>query len=303
MKISTAARRRQLYRLLGDLPPRHRPIRVVSRHIEHHRDYVLERLRLDLNGEEIVPALFAKPHGPTRRWPTVLYNHSHGGLYNVGKDELFNPKPYLIRPGYGPELLARGYAVLAIDHWVFGERATRPEFDVFKEMLWHGRAMWGAMVYDSLRALDYLVTRPDVDPRRLATIGMSMGSAMAQWVAALDPRIKVCVDICCLTDYHALIKSNGLARHSFYYYVPGLLKKFTAAQINALIAPRPHLSLAGTRDPLTPLPGLKRIDRELRQVYRAAGAPNAWRLLTYPVEHQETPAMRKEALAWLERWL
>lgn len=296
-------RRRELYRLLGDLPPRHRPIRVLARRVENQRAYVLERLRLDLNGEEPVPALFVKPRGTNRPLPAVLYNHSHGGDYSIGKDELFHPKPYLLPPGYGPELVARGYAVLAIDHWVFGERATRSELDTFKHMLWHGRVLWGAMVYDSLRALDYLTTRPDVDARRLATLGMSMGSTMAQWTTALDVRVKVCVDICCLTDYQALIAANGLAGHGIYYFVPGLLRRFSAAQINALIAPRPHLALAGLQDPLTPVRGLRRIDRHLRQVYRAAGAPEAWRLKCHPVAHQETTEMRHQALAWLDRWL
>ena len=72
-------------------------------------------------------------------------------------------------------------------------------------MLWRGRVMWGMMVYDSLRALDYLASRRDVDRSRLGTLGLSMGSTMAWWVAALDERVKACVDICCLTDYEALM--------------------------------------------------------------------------------------------------
>ena len=77
---------------------------------------------------------------------------------------------------------------------------------------------------------------------------MSMGSTMAWWLAALDTRIKVTVDINCLTDFQALLAENGLSRHGLYYFVPGLLKHFTTAQINALIAPRAHLGLAGLRD-------------------------------------------------------
>ena len=64
------------------------------------------------------------------------------------------------------------------------------------------------MVYDALKAVDYLVTRPDVDAQRLATVGMSMGSSTAQWAGALDPRLKVVVDICCLTDWHTLVRSR-----------------------------------------------------------------------------------------------
>ena len=131
----------------------------------------------------------------------------------------------------------------------------------------------------------------------------SMGSTMAWWTAALDPRVRVCVDLCCLTDYDALIETRALEAHGVYYYVPRLLKHFTTSQINALIAPRPHLSLAGNLDKLTPPAGLDRIDRELRAVYAQAGKPEHWRLLRYEVAHQETPEMRREALAFLQKHL
>jgi dienelactone hydrolase len=170
-------------------------------------------------------------------------------------------------------------------------------------MLWNGRVMWGMMVYDSLKALDYLETRPEVNAKRIGTLGMSMGSTMAWWVAALDERVKVCVDICCLTDFQALIESNGLSEHGVYYYVPSLLKHFTTARIAAMIAPRAHLSLAGTRDPLTPVAGLDRIERELTDVYGGAGKPENWRLLRYDAGHVETPEMRREAMAFLARHL
>ena len=193
--------------------------------------------------------------------------------------------------------------MLAIDAWGFGGRYTRTESSIFKEMLWKGQVMWGMMVYDSLRAVDYLVSRADVDAARIGTLGMSMGSTMAWWVAALDPRVRVCVDICCLTDFDALIESGGLDGHGIYYYVPRLLNHFTTAQINALIAPRPHLGLAGNRDPLTPPQGLDRIDAELKQVYAEAGAPEAWQMLRYEVPHVETQEMRQAILAFLQRWL
>jgi hypothetical protein len=113
----------------------------------------------------------------------------------------------------------------------------------------------------------------------------------------------VCVDICCLTDYQALIEAGNLDGHGLYYYVPSLLKHFTTAQINALVAPRSHLSLAGTQDKLTPAPGLRRVDAELRRVYAAAGAAEAWQLLTYDQGHFENPDMRAHAVRWLQRWL
>ncbi len=83
---------------------------------------------------------------------------------------------------------------------------------MFKAMLWRGQVLWGMMVYDGLRALDFLLTRPEIDPRRVATLGMSMGSTMAWWLGALDERIKVTVDINCLTDFQALLARKALSR-------------------------------------------------------------------------------------------
>jgi hypothetical protein len=130
-----------------------------------------------------------------------------------------------------------------------------------------------------------------------------MGSTMAWWIAALDERIKVCIDICCLTDFQSLIGTNGLDLHGIYYYIPNLLKHFTTAQINALIAPRAHLSLAGNFDPLTPTAGLDKIDRELKQVYAAYNASVQWKLNRYDTSHQETAEMRREIVQWLKRYL
>jgi dienelactone hydrolase len=196
-----------------------------------------------------------------------------------------------------------GYCVLCFDTWAFGERRGKTELEIFKEMLWSGRVMWGMMVYDSLRGLDYLASRQDVDADRIATMGISMGSTMAWWVAALDTRVRVCIDLCCLTDFQALLETRGLDLHGIYYYVPGLLKHFTASQINALIAPRRHLGIAGNHDRLTPPSGLDRIDAELRSAYEREGAPDAWTLSRYDCGHMETAAMRQEIIQYLAKWL
>jgi dienelactone hydrolase len=206
-------------------------------------------------------------------------------------------------PSYAEDLTSQGYCVLCLDMWCFGERAVRTEMDVFKEMLWNGQVLWGMMVYDTLRGLDYLLTRSDVDTARVGTVGMSMGSTQAWWAAALDPRLKVCVDICCLTDYQALIETNNLKGHGVYYFVPSLLKHFTTAQINSLIAPRPHLATAGMRDALTPAAGLDRIDRELKSVYAGLGTPGNWKLLRYDVGHAEPAEMRRDIMTFLREKL
>ncbi|MCW1968927.1 MAG: acetylxylan esterase [Anaerolineae bacterium] len=308
----SSKRRQQLYGLLGDLPNRQRPIQAKTIGIAHRQSrsqpqhhYIVETLILDLNGIEGVPAYFVKPAdiSANEPMPCVIFNHSHGGNYVLGKNELLDGNVYLHNQPYAEALTAQGYTVLAIDHWLFGERRGRSESELFKYMLWHGQVLWGMMVYDSLRALDYVCSRTEVDSQRIATLGLSMGSTMAWWLAALDERVRVCIDLCCMTDFQALIETRGLDGHGIYYYVPSLLKHFTTAEINALIAPRPHLSLNGNQDRLTPASGLDWIDAELKQVYAAHAASPAWQLKRYETGHFETAEMRAEVLTFLGQWL
>ena len=295
-------KRKCLWKLLGRLPQIKpvKPHKIAEVKYDH---FILEKLTLELNGLEPVPAYFIRPHETKEKAPAILYSHVHGGGYEKGKEELVSGWPSLQDPPWAEEIASRGWCALAIDSWNFGERHNRTESSLFKEMLWNGRVLWGMMVFDALRALDYLCSREEVDANRIAALGMSMGSTLSWWAAALDERITVCVHICCLTDFQSLVKNKSLDQHGLYYYVPDLLNHFTTAEINALIAPRPHLSLAGNKDALTPPEGLDRIDEHLKKVYEKASVPNAWKLHRENVAHTETPAMRKEAIEWLEKWL
>ena len=186
---------------------------AAKKRSEEERDgYVLETWDLDLNGIETVPAYLARPRGLSGRAPAIVFDHSHGGGYTIGKKEFVEGRSYLQPEPYAKTLTNLGYIGLAIDHWVFGERSHTTELDMFKAMLWKGQVLWGMMVYDSLRAMDWLVARPDVDAARVGTLGMSMGSTMAWWLGALDERVKVTVDICCLTDFDTLVAKKGLSR-------------------------------------------------------------------------------------------
>ena len=344
--------RDKLYSLLGDLPPIDRPISAKSlwvknidlneestkgtnsknkgKHIGEpekkakSRGYILEKLLLDLNGEEAVPAYFVKPktyepasypesvkssisaesgENTEKKWPVVLFCHSHGGRYELGKDELIKGNTYMYDPPYAEALTSAGYAALCIDSPIFGERHGRDELDYFKETLWQGKVLWGLMVYDHLRAIDYLHMRTDVDTNRLATLGMSMGSTMSWWLAALDERVKVCVDICCMTDFQILIEKDGLAGHGIYYFVPSLLKYFDTIAINSMIAPRPHLSVNGAYDELTPEPGMDKINTAMQLIYDQKQAGSAWVLKKYPVKHEETQEMRHEVMEFLRKYI
>jgi pimeloyl-ACP methyl ester carboxylesterase len=265
--------------------------------------FILETLLLDLNGREPVPAYFLKPKGSEGKRPVILYNHSHGGNYRRGKDEVLYSAEYLQAEPYGIALARSGFNVMCFDAWCFGDRRAKTESETFKHMLWHGEVLWGKMVWDALRAVEYLTTRQEVDPARIGVMGMSMGGTLSWWTAALEPRISACVDICSMTDYHTLDRLGSHDRHGVYYYVPGLLKEFSTADIVSLIAPRWHLSLNGNSDGLTPVEGFKAIDEPVRATYGNLGYPERWQLQTAPGAHFETSAMRSQALAFLENHL
>ena len=289
---------------LGPLPERHTPVRSRQVTAETYPLYDVEMLVLDLNDTEPVPAYFVKPHiQGNSPLPVILYNHASSVDMAIGKDELLFGSGSLCRPPYAEALAKAGIASLCIDMWGSGERRGRNLDELFKTMIWYNQVLWGMMVYDNLRAVDYLLSRHDVDASRIGTLGLSLGSTMAWWTAALSPEIRVCVDICCLTDYQALIRSRGLNGHGVYYYVPDLLNHFTTGEINALIAPRPHLGLAGLYDPLTPADGLESIDSYLRSVYSGFNAADCWRLSVHPCGHLETTAMRGEIMNFLTQWL
>lgn len=299
---AAAARREALWRLLGPRPWRDAGgTRGVDGARLERRGDGLERWRLQLNREQDVPALLLRPADRAPRG-VVLYCHAHGGRFELGKDELLQGRPALLRP-YGPELAARGWAALAIDHAGFGERREPSERALVKRTLWAGETLWGWRVHDTLAALDWLqATQPDLAALPVVVLGLSMGSQMAIWAAALDARIAGCIELCCAAEYDALLQSGGFDGHGEYFFVPGLLREFTLAGICALIAPRPHLSCAGRADPLTPPAGLISLDRALRRAYAALGAPQAWRQVVEHGGHAETPTMRAEVLAWLDRF-
>ncbi len=298
-------RRKELWGLLGDLPWEHQlaPAQVVKR--EEHDGYTLERLVLDLNGFEPVPALLLIPHKRQTRAPGLLYIHWHGGMYGLGKEQLLRGVD--AQPAYAPVCAEKGIVTLAIDSWCFGERKHEKDGSVgeqnaFKLMLWKGQVLFGMMMFDEFRALDYLASRPEVDAERLGVLGMSMGATKAWWLASLDPRVKLCIDVCCLTDFEELIRTHALQEHAIFYYVPSLLKHFQTADINELIVPRARLSVNGRLDVLTPPAGVEKVRDRLMPLYRQYGKESDCRIELFDCAHVELPRMRTLILEWMDRY-
>jgi dienelactone hydrolase len=302
--------RAELWKLLGNLPPRPKvpEVEVVSR--EDRGDYLLEKFRFDNRAGSTVPGYLLLPKNASARSPAILYCHWHAGEYDLGKEELFQAKHTPEAPG--PALARRGFVVLAIDAEGFGERngrgpggpaekGTHAEETAAKLNLWLGRTSWGMMLRDDLMALDYLASRPEVDADRIGVTGMSMGATRSWWLMALDERIKTGVAIACLTRYQNLIASGGIHEHGIYYFVPGMLNHFDTEAVVALIAPRPVLFQTGDQDGGSPVDGIRAIGAAVQPVYGLYGKGDSFQSVIYPgLGHVYTPEMWAKTLAWLQ---
>jgi pimeloyl-ACP methyl ester carboxylesterase len=289
-------KRNELIVLLGErnLPGGNAPLVVRG---DDCGGYILETLMLDLNGVELVPAYLAFPKTANGKVPLVLFNHSHGGNFEKGKDELIKSSGYLQKKSFADEITGLGYAAACIDMWGFGGRQGKKESELVKESLLYGRPLWGMRIFDNIEFLSYLLTREEIDETRIASIGMSMGGLMSWWHTAVDERIKISVDIAAQVEVEALIKCRKLDKHNFYYYLPGFLKHFSTLDVQKLIAPRPRLSIYGKDDEGCPADGVKNLEEGLKLCYKELSAEGNFIGAAVTGGHQETAETRK---LWIE---
>jgi dienelactone hydrolase len=124
-------------------------------------------------------------------------------------------------------------------------------------------------VRDGKRLVDYLQTRSDVDVGRLGAMGISGGGLHTFFSTCLDPRIQACV----ISGYYSTFRDSVLAMsHCACNFVPGLGQFGEMYDLVGLIAPRPLLVEAGTRDPIFPIEAVKRSVDRAREVYGVWGA-------------------------------
>lgn len=296
---------------LGDLPPRPKTPKARLVSAERRPGFRIERSLLDngLDGE--MSAMMLIPDGLKGPAPAVLWLHSS----SYDHRQLLVPNTNGGEEPLGLTFVKRGWVVFAPDAAWYGDRAgqgpagprettTNQQLSQHKYHLWFGRTLWGAFVRDDQVALDYLCSRPEVDVERIGATGISMGSTRSWWLAAVDDRIACVVGVACLTRYENLLRHGQLRQHGVYYFVNGLLKHFDTEAVVALIAPRPVLFLTGELDAGSPADGIEVIEDRAGGVYRAVGAADKFKSVRYPdVGHTYTPAMRREMLAWFDKWL
>lgn len=302
------------------------PLRARSLRSEERDGLLWELVSFISEPAQVVPALVIRPIGagsaavqPERRLPAVVVLHGLGGS-KEGMASLM------------AELGRRGYLALAIDARWHGERSPGLQTAMIRAYRSHrGHPYVFDTVFDLFRTLDYLQTRPDVDAQRIGMIGVSMGGQETWLTAALDPRVRVAVPAIGVNSfawtvahgqwqararllpqvYEAVCADLGEPEVDARVYravwdrlTPGLLDRFDGPRLLPLIAPRPLLVLNGARDPLVPIEAARIAAESARRAYEAAGVADRFRFEVAPdAGHTVTPAQRRLAFDWFDRWL
>jgi cephalosporin-C deacetylase-like acetyl esterase len=160
----------------------------------------------------------------------------------------------------------------------------------------------GVMFLDDIRTVDYLATRPEVDPQRIGCCGLSVGGFRSAHLAGLDPRIKAAVVVGWMSTYGSMLQ-NKLTSIGFMKVVPGLYRYMDLPDVASMNVPGGLMVINGTKDQLFPLDGVYAAFDKIAAVYKKAGVPERFQGVTYDGPHEFNTQMQEKAYAWLDRWL
>lgn len=294
----------KLIELLGGFPEEKYPLNAEVLERVDEEGYVREKVVYDSEPGVSIPAYVLIPKGLAGRVRALLCLHGHGR----GKDDVAGvaannlQRQQYIRPlnyDYGAQFARRGYLVLAPDARCFGERVKDGMGCswAFTSGLLMGKIMVGMRVWDAIRSIDYMQTRPEVDKDRIGCVGLSWGGTHTAYTSALDDRVKVAV----ISGYFSSFKDMLIDRECCScQYIPNILKYADFPDIVSLIAPRPLLIENGARDPLYTLEVVKEEYAKVERVYRLLGEKNKVDIDIFDGGHMFSG---RKAFDWFDRWL
>jgi dienelactone hydrolase len=276
--------RGKLIELLGGFPQSRAALQPTVLEKKEFKDYRREKILFQSRNNLSVFGYLLLPKNRSLPVPGVvcLPGHGRGADDIVGLDE--NGRQREAKSGYSRDfalqVVEQGYGAFAIEQLAFGCRrdevarkrgqgqsSCQPAAGA---ALLFGQTMLGWRVWDVFRAIDYLQTRPEVEPSRIATLGISGGGTVSLFSAALDERIKVGV----VSGYFNTFRESIVSlSHCIDNYVPGILNYMEMADVAGLIAPRALFVESGTRDPIFPIEGSRRAFKQAQSIYATFGKP------------------------------
>jgi len=294
--------RGQLQEMLGLSPmPERTDLRASVAGRVDHPQFTVENVQFQSRPGLYVTGNLYLPKGQAKPAPAVLYVCGHG---NVKKDGVsYGSKSFYQH--HGAWLARNGYVCLTIDTLQLGE-IEGVHHGTHRENRWwwlaRGYTPAGVEAWNSIRALDYLQSRPEVDASRLGVTGRSGGGAYSWWVAALDERVRVAVPVAGITDLENHVVDGVVEGHCDCMFMVNTYR-WDYAQVAALVAPRPLLLSNTDKDTIFPLEGVVRVHRDVRRIYSLYGATDRLGLLITEGPHKDTQELQVPALHWLNRYL
>ncbi len=294
--------RAQLLEMLGLDPfPQRTPLQPVVTGTIERSDFVVEKLHFQSRPGLYVTANLYLPQDLEEPAPAILYVCGHAAVKKDGVS-------YGNKVGYQHHaawFARHGYVCLIIDTLQLGE-IEGIHHGTYREGMWwwnsRGYTPAGVEAWNCIRALDYLQTRPEVDPDRIGVTGRSGGGAYSWWIAAIDERIKVAVPVAGITDLQNHVVDGCVEGHCDCMFFVNTFR-WDYPLVAALVAPRPLLISNTDKDTIFPLDGVVRTHARVRHIYRLYGADKNLGLHITEGPHQDTQELRVHAFVWFNRFL
>ena len=272
------------------------PLNAKVTGTQDHPDFTMEKVMFHSRENYTVTANFYLPKKREGKVPAILFVCGHSA----------DGKGSAVYQTAMRGLAMRGFAVLAIDPVGQGERHQFLDVPGFpqgnpctehnvlgKQMLLNGDWFGSWRTYDSVRGMDYLLTRPEIDPARVGVHGNSGGGTLTTWVSAVDDRFFAAAPSCFVTTWVHDIE-NELP--SDIEQCPPNAMKYGLEISDFLIAsaPRPYLLLGQKNDFFDPR-GIVEVRDELKGLYKLLGCEDRIDLCIGPTNHGLSVTLREAA--------
>ena len=294
--------RRQLLDMLGLWPmPEKTDLKATTTGIVDKGDFVVEKLHYQSLPGLYVTGSFYRPKTVDKPLPTILYVCGHGRV-KVDGVSYGNKATY---QHHGAWFAREGYCCLIIDTVQLGE-IEGIHHGTYRHGMWwwiaRGYTPAGVEAWNSVRALDYLQTRPEVDAARIGVTGRSGGGIYTWWLAAIDDRPACLVPVAGITDLQNYVVDNCIEGHCDCMFMVNTYG-WDFPMVAALAAPRPLLFSNSDKDRIFPLDGVVRTHAKIKRIYDLYGAADKLGLLITEGPHRDTQELRVPAFRWMNRWL
>jgi dienelactone hydrolase len=310
---------------LGPKPPS-APFAPHTIAIEDRGTYEARKIVLNLSAETRAYAYLLVPKLPGR-YPAIVALHDHGAHFSIGKEKVVRPfaesqarfddaqewtTKYYGGRWIGDELAKRGYVIFSTDALFWGDRG-RAEGVGYEEqqalaanMLQLGLSWAGNIVWDDIRSAEFLQGLPEVDPERIACIGLSMGANRTWHLAAATDIIKAGAAICWLGDTPTLTREGNnqtTGQSAFSMIHPRLRNLLDYPDVAVIACPKPMLFFNGDQDGLFPVDGVQACFDKFHRAWTEQKADAKLATKIWPVPHLFNTEMQEQTFEWLDAQL